>query len=332
MAFSDRGADAVLSATLAGAFGEDYALRVRHPAEVDPEPPLPGILETARLYRRYTAGTSDIGYGPHGTANTLDVWRGPGRTEAAPVLLQIHGGAWMVGSKRGQAHSLLGAMVTRGWVCVSINYRKSPRYAWPAQLVDVKRAIAWVREHAAEFGGDPSFIAVTGGSAGGHLSALAALTSNDPSLQPGFENADTAVQAAVPFYGVYDVTGPVALQPLMAPFLEEFVMQSPRTAQPDVFTSASPRLMVRAEAPPFLIVHGASDSFIPVAQARAFHEAMVLAGARGLGYAELPRTEHAFDTFGTVRTQRVIDKVAQYLGLAYGEHCAGAAGPRSETG
>ena len=105
-----------------------------------------------------------------------------------------------------QGYTLMSHMVELGWICVSINYSKSPRSAFPAHLVDVKRAIAWVRENIADYGGDPDFLAITGGSAGGHLASLAALTPNDPTFQPGFEDADTTVQAAAPYYGVYDFT------------------------------------------------------------------------------------------------------------------------------
>src|SRR4029450_4266482 len=67
------------------------------------------------------------------------------------------------------------------------------------------RALRWIRERMAEYGGDPDFVVVTGGSAGGHLAALLALTPNDPEFQPGFEDVDTSVTACVPFYGVYDL-------------------------------------------------------------------------------------------------------------------------------
>ena len=80
----------------------------------------------------------------------------------------------------------------------------APTRPFPDQIVDIKRAIAWVHEHAHEHGGDPQQIFLAGGSAGGHLSALAALTMNDPTLQPGFEDADTSVVAAMPLYGDYD--------------------------------------------------------------------------------------------------------------------------------
>lgn len=129
--------------------------------------------------------TSDIPYGPGGRENLLDIWRrpdlAPGRR--APVLIQVPGGAWTINGKRPQAYPLMSRMVELGWICVSINYSKSPRCTWPAHIVDVKRAIAWVRENIADYGGDPDFITITGGSAGAHLAALAALSANDPALQ-----------------------------------------------------------------------------------------------------------------------------------------------------
>ena len=97
-------------------------------------------------------------------------------------------------------------LAAEGWVCVAANYRLSPRAVFPDHLVDCKQALAWIREHIAEYGGDPDLICVTGGSAGGHLAAMAALTANEPQYQPGFESADTSVAACVPFYGVYDFT------------------------------------------------------------------------------------------------------------------------------
>ena len=137
----------------------------------------PGAARMLRVYRDY-AHDGDISYGEFGSRNHLDIWRRPDldRSGRAPVLLQIPGGAWMVGNKRGQAHPLMSHLAELGWICVAINYRLSPRSTWPDHIVDVKRAIAWTKEHIAEYGGDPDWIAITGGSAGGHLSSLAALT------------------------------------------------------------------------------------------------------------------------------------------------------------
>ncbi len=164
--------------------------------------------------------------------------------ERAPVLVSIHGGAWVMGDKRQQGIPLMHELVQRGWVCVAINYRLSPRATWPAQIVDCKRAIAWVREHIAEYGGDPGFIAVTGGSAGGHLSSLVALTPNEPEWQPGFEDLDTSVDACLPFYGVYDMTGDPARSGAYGPglleLLERRVMKTRLSDNPVPFEQASP--------------------------------------------------------------------------------------------
>src|SRR2546421_8998590 len=103
----------------------------------------------------------------------------------------------MVGDKGQQALPLMLHLAAEGWVCVAANYRLSPRVAFPEHLLDCKLALRWIRENIAEYGGDPEFVVVTGGSAGGHLAALIALTPNDPEFQPGFENVDTSVTAGV---------------------------------------------------------------------------------------------------------------------------------------
>jgi acetyl esterase/lipase len=128
------------------------------------------------------------GDGHRATVSTSTGRAGPSR-RTRPVMVYIHGGAWVMGEKREQGKPMMYELVARGWVCVAINYRLSPRATWPAHIVDAKKAVAWVKAHIAEYGGDPSFVAVSGGSAGGHLCALLALTPGDPAFQPGFEEA-----------------------------------------------------------------------------------------------------------------------------------------------
>lgn len=106
----------------------------------------------------------------------LDVYRPATETASRPAIVQIHGGAWMVGDKRDQGVPLCAHLARNGWVAFNVNYRLSPGATFPDHLVDLKYAIAWIRSHALQYGVDPSFIAVTGGSAGGHLAALVALT------------------------------------------------------------------------------------------------------------------------------------------------------------
>ena len=148
-----------------------------------------------------------VPYTEAGRRGHLDIYRRRDvELDRAPVLLQVHGGAWTIGEKERQGVPLMAQLAAKGWVCVAINYRLAPRNPFPAQIIDVKRGIAWVRENIEDYGGDPGYLAITGGSAGGHLAALAALTPGDPAYQPGFEDADTTVQAAVPHYGVYDLS------------------------------------------------------------------------------------------------------------------------------
>lgn len=279
----------------------------------------PGAARMLRIYRDYTHD-GDISYGECGSRNYLDIWRRPDldRNGRAPVLLQIPGGAWMVGNKRGQAHPLMSHLAELGWICVAINYRLSPRSTWPDQIVDVKRAIAWTKEHIAEYGGDPDWIAITGGSAGGHLSSLAALTPNDPRFQPGFEDADTRVDVAVPFYGVYDfnATG-TAIHPMMAAMVAKNVFKLSRTDIAEPFREASPVAHVRPDAPPFFVLHGTNDSLVPVEQARTFVARLGEVSNQPVVYAELPWAQHAFDIFGSARAAHAAVAVEQFLAEMY---------------
>lgn len=315
----------VLTEALGAEFGEGFETQVRHPFEDHrPRHSVAGVWHASQRRRRYAATTKEISYGPHRRDHRLDIWRSPelpanGR---APVLLQIPGGAWAISEKRGQAYPLMSRMVEHGWICVAINYSRSPFSAWPAHITDVKRAIAWVRENIADYGGDPDFIALTGGSAGGHLASLAALTADDLSLQPGFENVDTRVAAAVPYYGAYDLTDPSNMCTLMMPFLEQFVMHARIADRPELFHQASPIHRVHRDAPPFFVLHGSHDAVIPRGQATAFVDALRSAGASTVVHADLPNAHHAFDVLGTLRSQLTASAVASFLGITYARHLA----------
>jgi acetyl esterase/lipase len=285
----------------------------------------PGVVRMMRIYRDY-AHDADISYGPYGSRNHLDIWRRPDldRDGRAPVLLQVPGGAWMVGGKRQQAYPLMSHLAELGWVCVAINYRLSPRSTWPDHIVDVKRALVWVKEHIAEYGGDPDWVAITGGSAGGHLSSLAALTANNPQFQPGFEHADTSVRAAVPFYGVYDFNRTdTSMHPLMVPMLARYVFKLSRKETAEAFRAASPVTYVGPGAPPFFLLHGNNDSLIPVEQARNFCARLREVSHQPVVYAEMPFAQHAFDIFGSPRATHAAVAVEQFLAEIYARTMVG---------
>ena len=254
-------------------------------------------------------------YASGGRRFELDVYHHRTVPTSRPVLLQVHGGGWMIGSKDQQGIPLMMHMAAHGWVSVAVNYPLSPRARWPQHLVAVKKAVAWIREHIAEYGGDPSFIAVTGGSAGGHLAAMLALTPDDASLQPGFEDADTSVQACVPHYGVYDFTdesGAKSTKQRLDSLIRPYVMH--RDARyPEDYRAASPVSRITEHAPPFFVVHGRNDTLVPVAEARAFVDRLRAVSQNPVAYAEIGGAQHAFDIFPSIRSAHVVRGVQRFL-------------------
>jgi acetyl esterase/lipase len=323
-----RGAQRVTEDSLARALGAGYAERLhpevaaRHGA---PPPPPVHRLNPFALRDPEVRVVRDVAYAPeHGKRGLLDVYAPRSGARAAPVLLQIHGGGWMIGEKRQQGLPLMLHLARRGWVCAAINYRLSPRATFPDHVVDCKRALRFVRERIAEYGGDPGFVAVTGGSAGGHLSSLVALTAGDPAFQPGFEDADTRVEACVPFYGVYDLTNAYATHPDdgLVRVLERFVMKRPFAAHRDEYARASPMHRVHPDAPPFLVIHGTHDSLAPVGEARLFVELLRKTSRATVGYIELPAAQHAFEVFHSPRTSFVVRAVDRFLASVHSDYLA----------
>ncbi len=260
----------------------------------------------------------------------LDVYTHRDTPRDAPVLFQVHGGGWVIGNKEQQGIPLMMHMASRGWVCVAANYPLSPNARWPAHLVALKHAMCWIRKHIGDYGGAPSFVAVTGGSAGGHLAAMLALTAHDKSLQPGFEDADTAVQACVPHYGMYDFTaesGRKYTQQRIDSLLRRYVMAADAT-YPDDYRAASPLYRTTEDAPPFFVVHGTNDTLVPVADAREFVTKLRAASRNPVAYAEIRGAQHAFDIFPSIRSVHVVHGVQRFLDVCFSRAVARGAAPQ----
>jgi acetyl esterase/lipase len=323
----------VLEAALQQGLGPAYRSRMA--------PELVAQGDTARNWRRLVLPflmfvvpdrevekVRDIDYAGDGlAAHRLDLYRSRTHRTGCPVFVYIHGGAWVIGDKREQGVPLMLHLASRGWVAVSVNYRLSPRATFPDHIVDVKRALAWVSEHVAGYGGDPSFVVVSGGSAGGHLAALAALTPNEPEYQPGFEEVDTPAAACVPFYGLYDFTNRNGVfgDGMGRLLLERMVMKVPLAVDRSAWEKASPMDRVSEEAPPFLVVHGANDTLVPVAEARHFVELLRRRSPSPVAYAELPGAQHAFEIFRSIRTAHTVRAVERFLATVYGDRRASVA-------
>jgi acetyl esterase/lipase len=237
-----------------------------------------------------------IAYGEH-PQQVLDVYRLRGTAEAAPVMIFLHAGGYFTGSRRREGRALLYRMALRGWVCVSADYRLMPEATWPDHLVDAKRVIAWVRGEGTRRGIHPTAVTVVGSSAGAHMAALCAVLPDRPALQPGFESADTSIDAAVCLYGYYGRYYGLG---------------------PDPQLPSSPFDVDAADAPPCMVVHGDHDGYAPVAPARAFVRHLRDSSPAPVVYAELPSGEHGFDTFASARGAAVVDGAELFLTEAVG--------------
>lgn len=256
-----------------------------------------GVRRHRHLYRRA------VHYGHH-PAQVLDVWRRKDLpAQPAPVLIFVPGGAWVHGKSMGQGSALMSRLAEQGWVCLAIDYRVAPHHRWPRHIVDVKTAIAWARANVDKFGGDRNFVAIAGCSAGGHLSALAGLTPDDPQYRGMLpEGADTSVDAVVGIYGRYDWEDRSTPERVrFVDFLERVVVRKSIARHPEVFRDASPIARVHRNAPPFLVIHGSKDSVIPVEQARSFVERLRAVSHSTVGYLELPGAGHGYDLIDSER-------------------------------
>lgn len=291
----------VMETAAAAVLGTPLRLpRLRWGRLLRPYPAVPRGLEVVR----------NLAYGP-GPAQVADRYRRRGPAGPAPALVQVHGGGWTRGSRGTQGRPLVHQLALAGWVVFDVEYGLSPRATFPDQLIDLKRALGWIRRAAAEHGVDPSFVAVTGGSAGGHLAALAALTQNDPRYQPGFEAEDTSVQACIPVYGVHDLLDGKG-RPKW-PYLASHVLKVPPGEDPAAWDRASPVRCAVGERPPFLIAHGGADSLVSPEESRRLAAALAAAGGPPFGHAELPGATHGFDSIHSVRSQRFVAGAAAVL-------------------
>lgn len=247
---------------------------------------------------------------PGGHALRLDVYqphhstqRGS-NTDAAsrplrPAVIVIHGGSWSGGTKSDfEVYDRW--LAAGGRVVFDVEHRlANGAQRFPAQVMDIKCAIAWVKSHAAQYHVDPERIALLGRSSGGQLALLAAYTVNDPSLEPGSCGArETSVRAVVSFYGPTDLAWAYAHpgRPDVIDtrrVLENYLGGSPAST-PQAYAAASPIEHVGAQSPPTLFLHGGHDQVVRAENVERISPKLAAAGVP-FTYVHLPWANHGFD-------------------------------------
>lgn len=219
--------------------------------------------------------------------------------KAAPAILLVHGGAWKFGNRK-QLKGYGFLLGREGYVCVACEYRLSEEAQWPAPLHDVKAALRWMRANHEKLGIDPSRIAVSGNSSGGHLALLAGATAGDPAFDGEGGNAGEAtdVAASVAFYAPSELTpGADMLKDLTVEFMGQ-------DASADDYTAASPISHVDPDFPPTLIFQSNQDDIVPRAQSLKMCEALVSAGVP-VELHLFDNATHAFDENPALARQAV---------------------------
>ncbi len=192
------------------------------------------------------------------------------------ALVYFHGGSFTAGDKRtGSGVIDIPAMTERGYAVAAVNYRLMPEHPFPAEVLDAKCAIRFLRAHAAEYGLLTEKIGIWGGSAGGHLAAMIGLTNDDPDFEAGeYLDQSSHVDAVVDMFGPADLTQPMGwLQRWL--LRRAFGTDSPNDP---LLLEASPVQYVTRDAPPFLILHGEQDTAVPVEQAEVLYQQLLNAG------------------------------------------------------
>lgn len=256
------------------------AMAIEDPA-APPAPP--GFASSGDLLKAFTSGkielisiSSDIPKGISAETNIvygkggerdlqLDLYRPKDAKQPRPLIIFIHGGGWKGGQRTDMSFYCL-RFAEKGYITATISYRFSQDAPFPAAVQDTKCAIRFLRANASKYGIDPEKIAVSGNSAGGHLSMMAGYSSDVPELEGngGNEGVSSRIQVVGNFYGPVDLTTEFArTQGVVKDFLGDKTWEE----DPDIYKKASPITYLTKDDPPTMIFHGTIDDIVPIDQA-----------------------------------------------------------------
>lgn len=257
----------------------------------------------------------------------LDLYLPPITRTPAPVVVWIHGGAFMFGDRTAlppllEGERLFTRLPLAGLAVASIEYRLSSEAIFPAQLEDVQASIRWLRARHHELEIDPDRIATWGESAGGHLAAFAGVAGRaEPSAELDadieFPELPTAVAAVVDWYGPTDFAamdrqaGAISRMTHDAPDSPESrLIGAPVQERPDLVEQADPAASATSTAPPFLIMHGTRDGLVPVGQSEHLARRLEELGVR-VDFRPIAGADHVFE--GYEKGGALVDEVVEFL-------------------
>lgn len=303
------------------AFGKDWKTRI------------PPSREAHMLKRRWNLGWPRTGeprwerdipfWTIPGTERKLlcDVWQPPdGVARSGLALVYFHGSAWYMLDKDYGTRPMFRHLAAQGHVIMDVAYRLCPEVDIYGMIGDVKRAVAWMKDHAAQYQVNPERIVLGGGSAGGHLALLAAYAPHHPLLTPAdVQGCDLSVRSVVSYYGptdlpaVYEYThqkenfgslpkveiglpgaADMKNKPMQNIGRMDMLLGGHLQEIPEIYELASPVCHVHPGCPPTLLFQGISDHFVPVAATRELHRRLVECGTPA-SIITYPLTSHAFD-------------------------------------
>jgi acetyl esterase/lipase len=244
-----------------------------------------------RLNLSYTDSTTQkLVFKEQADRQCLDLFL-PDESSTGVCLFLIHGGGW-TSSSRTAWHSVAEYFCARGCVSVSVGYRLAPEHRFPAQFEDVRLAFAFVKSRAEEFGLDPQRMVAMGSSAGGHLAAMLATTSDDDALgiTPSMPTRETRPAAVIGLCPVFSVLPDAQLN---VPDCITALLGGSPVEKAELARLASPVERVTNDTPPFLVITGDADNVTPLAHQQ--HMAGVLRAAHvPVELVVLPGVGHGF--------------------------------------
>ena len=246
--------------------------------------------------------TLELGAQPHSSDPLkMDVYRSREVDGAQPLIVYSHGGGWRGGNPRQAGQALVHHLARSGWTVAAIEYPLSPAATFPEHLLGIDLALAWARDESLTEGP----VVLMGGSAGAHLSAVAALTRQH-------------VSALVGLYGIYDLLNRNHTRHNW-PLIPRMVMKTTPREDPQAYMRASPLDLVNGSAPPSLLIAGSYDSLVPPAETHHFADRLREHNA-DVTVLEVPWAQHGFDSMAGPRTRAVAGAIDRWLASRLSGH------------